>query len=349
MEVFVDDFIALCQGTNNHSRVCATLLHAIDSVFRPNNFYDNEFRREPVSLKKLRQGDCSWNTIKTVLGWIIDTVAMTIQLPPHRQERLGEILASLPADQKRIGLTKWHKILGKLCSVSLALLGARNMFSTMQEALIYRRKGTRIQLNKGVHQALDDFLWMLANIKNRPTRIAELVPLSPSAIGYHDVSSLGAGGVWFPSYLIPRGTTGNAPILWRIQWPKDITDNLVTFANPLGKITNSDLELAGGLLHLDVVARSFDTQERTLLNKTNNLATLYWQRKGSATANNATSQLLRLFGIHQRFHRYVPRHDYISGPSNPLADDASRLFELNNAQLLTHFSTTYPQKEHLHL
>jgi len=165
INIFVDDFIALCQGTNNRSRVRATLLHAIDSVFRPNDFYDDEFRREPVSLKKLRQGDCSWNTVKKVLGWIIDTVAMTIQLPPRRQEHLGEILASLPADQKRIGLTKWHKILGELCSMSLALLGARNVFSTMQEALTHRRKGTRIQLNKGVHQVLDDFRWMLADIK----------------------------------------------------------------------------------------------------------------------------------------------------------------------------------------
>ena len=73
----------------------------------------------------------------------------------------------------------------------------------------------------------------------------------------------------------------------------------------LGKITNSDLELAGGLLHLDVVVWSFNTRERTLLSKTDNLATLFWQRKGGVTANNATSRLLRLFGIHQRFHRYV--------------------------------------------
>jgi len=189
------------------------LLHAIDSVFRPNNFYDDEFCCEPVvSLKKLRKGDCSWSTIKKVLGWIIDTVAMTMQLPPHRQERLGEILA-------------WHKILSELRSMSLALPGARNMFSTMEEeALTRQRKGTHIQLKKGVHQAPDDFRWMLV-----------------------------------------------------------------------------------------------DTTERTLLSKTDNLATLFWQQKGSAIANNASSQLLCLFGIHQRYRRYVPRHHYISGTSNPLA------------------------------
>jgi len=60
IDVFVDYFITLCQGTNNRSRVWSTLLHDIDSVFRPNDFYDDEFRREPVvSLKKLSQGDCS--------------------------------------------------------------------------------------------------------------------------------------------------------------------------------------------------------------------------------------------------------------------------------------------------
>jgi len=66
-------------------------------------------------------------------------------------------LPTFPLIKKRIGLIKWHKILGKLRSMSLALTGARNMFSTMQEALVHQRNGTKIQLNKGVHQALDDF------------------------------------------------------------------------------------------------------------------------------------------------------------------------------------------------
>lgn len=44
-------------------------------------------------------------------------------------------------------------ILGKLRSTSLlALPDARNMFSGMQDALTDRRKGTVINLNKGVDQ-----------------------------------------------------------------------------------------------------------------------------------------------------------------------------------------------------
>ena len=66
-----------------------------------------------------------------MLGWIIDTMLMTIHLPPHRVERLAEILAIIPSTQKRTSLKKWHKVLGKLRSMALALPGARNMFSHM--------------------------------------------------------------------------------------------------------------------------------------------------------------------------------------------------------------------------
>ena len=356
IDVFVDDFIALCQGTDNRRRVRKILLRAVDQVFRANDYYDNQFRREPVSIKKLKQGDVSWNTIKTVLGWVINTTTMTIHLPQHRIERLAEILASIPATQKRISIKKWHKVLGELRSMSLALPGARNMFSQMQQALSSCPK-TRVALTRGVHQALDDFRWMHQDIANRPTRIAELVPLLASALGYHDASGQGAGGVWFPhESLVPRAqpsaTPSPDPIVWRLKWPQNIIDSLVTDKNPNGTITNSDLELAGGLLHLEAISQHFDVRERTILSKTDNLATLFWQRKGSTTSSKPPAHLLRLFGIHQRFHRYVPRHDYISGKSNPMADDASRLFHLPDSQFLSYFNNTFPQHtsfRHVHL
>ena len=97
---------------------------------------------------------------------------------------------------------------------------------------------------------------------------------------------------------------------------KDITSRLITEDNPTGSITIADLELAGDLLQLEALCQTFDIRERTILSKTDNLATLFWQRKGSATTDQAPASLLRLFGIHQKFHRYVPRHDYLSGPSN---------------------------------
>jgi hypothetical protein len=48
--------------------------------------------------------------------------------------------------------------------------------------------------------------------------------------------------VWFGA------NTALASIVWRIQWPKDITDAVISSSNPTGRLTNSDLEMAGVLL-----------------------------------------------------------------------------------------------------
>lgn len=141
IDVFVDDFLGLAQEYSNSRRVRRILMHAIDDVFRPLDSKDSPFRRQPTSLKKLEKGDCSWSTIKIILGWIIDTVNMTIQLPPHRVERLAEILSSIPVTQKCTSVRKWHKVLGELRSMSLALPGARNLFSHMQYAMSSKLKG----------------------------------------------------------------------------------------------------------------------------------------------------------------------------------------------------------------
>eukprot|EP00804_Cyclotella_cryptica_P029635 CCRYP_019021-RA/>CCRYP_019021-RA protein AED:0.08 eAED:0.21 QI:0/-1/0/1/-1/0/1/0/359 len=301
-------------------------------------------RREPVSLKKLQQGDCSWGTLKAVLGWVIDTEKMTIQLPDHRVARLLEILDSIPPTQKRTSVKKWHKVLGELRSMSLALPGSRNIFSSMQTALS-NMSGTRVKLNKGVHHALEDFRWMHDNIASRPTRIAELVPLDPAAEGHHDASGSGVGGIWFPSAtLVSRsGYHSLKPLLWRHQWPDYIKQRLVTEVNPNGTITNSDLELAGGLLHLEALTQAFDVTERTVLSKGDNLSTTFWERKGSTSSDKPPAYLLRLFGIHQRFHRYVPRFDYISGASNHIADALSRDFHLTWPELIDSISPHLPQ------
>ena len=347
-DVFVDDFIGAAQDLdlNNRQRVRKALLHSIDDVFQPLLPNDNPTRQEPVSMKKLREGDCSFGTLKLILGWIIDTINMTIQLPQHRVDRLAEILNSIPATQRRTSVKKWYSILGELRSMALALPGSRNIFSTMQHALTNKAKG-RIALNKEVHNALDDFRWMHNNIATRPTRIAEIIPLLPAAEGHHDASGIGAGGVWFlGDNIIPReGYVKGKPILWRYKWPQYIVDRLITDQNPNGTISNSDLELAGGLFQLDVISQCFDVRERTILSKGDNLSTTFWERNGSTTSIKPPAHLLRLFGIHQRIHRYVPRFDYISGSSNHMADALSRDFHLSWPDLILSLHRFLPQPD----
>ena len=64
----------------------------------------------------------------------------------------------------------------------------------------------------------------------------------PTALGFCDASGVGAGGVWIDPDVSGKN------FVWRLQWPADIVADLVTWENPAGGITNSDLELAAMVL-----------------------------------------------------------------------------------------------------
>jgi len=365
VDVFVDDFIALAQPATQHS-TRRTLMHTIDQVFRPLAPSDPAHRTEPISVTKLAKGDAAWSTCKKLLGWIVDSESMTLTLPPRRLLRLETLLASIPSTQKRLSLERWHQLLGELRSMSLALPGARGLFSHLQQA-IDTKTGTRVRLTAAFHRALDDFRWLHANLASRPTRLFELVPTAPTVTGTHDASGIGAGGVWIPdSTAVPRSpslltldpATGNlqsvrpatpVPVVWRTPFPPHVSAQLITVDNPLGRINNSELELLGAYLHDDVATQCWDVRERTIRSATDNLATMYWYRRGSVTTTSPTATILRQHAMHQRFHRYLTLKDYVPGPDNTLADDASRLTHLSPEAFLTHFNAVYPQDKPWHL
>jgi len=134
-DVFVNDHVALAQGSPAClQQVHCTLLHSIDRVFRPLHPTDHASWQEPVSQKKLATGDGQWSMQRTVLGWLLDTKAHTITLPAHHAAHLHDILAAIPRECSRISTRNWHQVLGELRSMTLALLGSRRLFSTLQEA-----------------------------------------------------------------------------------------------------------------------------------------------------------------------------------------------------------------------
>ncbi|KAL7527535.1 hypothetical protein ACHAXR_004575 [Thalassiosira sp. AJA248-18] len=157
--------------------------------------------------------------------------------------------------------------------MSIAITGSRSMFGRLQKALSNlsnEQQSRHITAKKGVHQALDDFLWLARDLETRPTRIAELIPLSPVADGHHDASGAGAGGVRYPMITSVLGKE-------QTQTNQSFGDlnGLISSDNSHGSITNSDLELAGGLLHLACIASTFDVRERTVLSWGENLDTTF--------------------------------------------------------------------------
>ena len=154
-DVFVDDEILVAQGDPaSLSAFWRKLLHLNNCVFRPNDVADDpSIRREPISLKKLDKGDACWATQKIVLGWLVDTLKGTIELPPHRRDRLSHILATTLAS-RRVSTKAWHKLFGELRSMVLGIPGGHGLFSQLQ-LVLRSHEHHRIQIH---HEARDQLL-----------------------------------------------------------------------------------------------------------------------------------------------------------------------------------------------
>lgn len=341
VDVYMDDFILLSQ-LSKEQRTAArrTVFECIDSVLRPLSPTDNPNRKEPNSVKKLAKGDAAWSTRKVVLGWLIDTRRRTIELPPHRLDRLHILLSEFSRSQRRTSRRKWQRLIGELRSMILAIPGGRGMFSQLQSVLTYDPNPSpsdRLHLTTAVHDQLDDFRWLAGDLSNRPTRWGELVDSDPSFFGTVDASGVGMGGVW----LDATGTRD--PLLWRLQFDVATSSRLVSSDNPTGTLTNSDLEQTGTVCHQDILVQNYDVRELTICALTDNTAALSRELRGSTSVDEPSSYLCRISALHQRAFRYRLRLSYIPGPLNVMADDLSRRWDLDDSQLLLHFHSHYPQ------
>ena len=332
-DVFVDDFIQIGQGsTQRLNTLRRHLFHAIDEVLsRPG--LSEAHRNEAISLKKLLQGDGSWCTRKLILGWIIDTVRQTLELPPHRKIALAEIFEDL-STRSRVSSKQWQRVLGKLRFVSRAIPGSGGLFSTMQLAL-NRAKGHRVRITRHLREHISDFARLSADLCARPTYLAEIVPQEPTLLGATDAAKAGMGGVFFDA--------DGQPFVWRQPFSQEVQDNLVSSDNPKGAITNSDLEQAGLIGQADVMCHSHDTRYATLSNRSDNTPAVGRFKKGAVSCDTAAAYLCRLASHHQRAWRYCNLVGFISGLANAMADSASCLQQLTDAAFLAYFEQHYPQ------
>jgi hypothetical protein len=111
-DVFMDDYIQVGQGGPKGMRKLRRhLLEAVNQVLaQPGT---ESHRNEAILLAKFCTGDDSWTTRKVVLGWVLDTIRQTMELPPHRKLLLANIFHDLQG-QKRTCRKTWERYLGQL-------------------------------------------------------------------------------------------------------------------------------------------------------------------------------------------------------------------------------------------
>ncbi len=128
---------------------------------------------------------------------------------------------------------------------------------------------------------------MLRESTSRPTRCCKLVTGWPDFVGVVDASSHGVGGIIIGKLL------ECPPTVFRLQWPPDITANVVSDSNPNGPITNLDLKLAGlVILWLMMEHVCVSLAEKRVALFSNNSPTVSWVQRMACCSSLVAEQLL---------------------------------------------------------
>jgi hypothetical protein len=131
--------------------------------------------------------------------------------------------------------------MGELRSVVMAIPGDNGLFSILREVLTHKcDDNSRVRLTNPVHAVLGVFRWLASYLEWWSTQIVEVVPSrQPVPLGALDVATSDMGGVQFVP--LPDGTI--KPLIWWPPFTSRIIEKFITFTNPNGTITNSDLEM----------------------------------------------------------------------------------------------------------
>jgi hypothetical protein len=352
LEVYIDDFIGVIHSDKLEILRHATraMLHGIHSVFPPPS--SGLAEDDPISYKKLMQGDGVWAVRKEILGWIFDGILRTMELPPDKVIKLLDSL-STSISNKWLPLKEFRTLLGKLQHAALAMPAGKSILTPLHK-FVEEGKTKRVLYFKhrpDVLEALRDIRILLRETTSRPTHVRELVPDLPAYIGFCDACKRGGGGVWL------SGSKNIRPVVWRLEWPADIQARLVSWSNPHGDLTINDLEMAGLLLQYLVVEQLVDLRHEHVAAWCDNTSTVSWARRMTSSRSRIGHRLVRALMMRINVNQASPLVTVsIQGCRNDMADVASRsfgpagqasatTFESTNLAFLKSFNSQFPLEQ----
>ena len=149
----------------------------------------------------------------------------------------------------------------------------------------------------------------------------------PDFVGICNASSHGVGGI------IVGKVESCIPTVFCLQWPPDISNDIKSLSNPTGRITNSDLEMAGPLLlWLVIEATCENLIEKNIALFSNKSPTVSWVSRLTSRQSTVASRLLGALTLRLKHNKCCPLTPmHIKGDKNAITDILSRSFGSNTA------------------
>ena len=325
VDVYVDDFIPMAIATSQEQlrHVANAVMTGIHDVF-PADDVDEE---DPISLKKLKKKDGEWAVVKDVLGFTFNGEGKTMQLEEPKREFLLAILHKWlrGADKKggAVPFNEFESVVAKLRHSFTAIPAGVGLLSPCNKLLRKRPAVVWLGKNKELRTALDNCRTLLRESSAEPTPCRELVMGEPDFVGVKDASGEGVGG------FIVGEKSACVPTVFRMEWPGDIKEEVRrTNARLGGKLTNSDLEMAGLLLLflvMEEVCKFKPGQHVALFS--DNSPTVSWVTRMAARGSLVADQLLRALALRLKKSHVSPLTPlHIAGKQNDMTDIPSRSF-----------------------
>jgi hypothetical protein len=221
-----------------------------------------------------------------------------------------------------IPFKEFESVLAKIRHAFTALPAGLGLISPCNEVLRTQPNIIYLQQNKALRQALILCRTLLHESTTQPTRCKELVQAWPDYISICNASSFGFGGV------IVGENSKCPPTVVRLQWPKDITDNIKSDSNPNRMITNSNLKMAGLLIIFLVMEEVIgNLKEANIALFSDNTPTISWVMRLASRHSIVAANLVAALALCLKKLRCCPlMPQHIKGKENSITDIPSRSF-----------------------
>lgn len=325
IEVYVDDFMGLSIPTSRRTldHVANGVMCGIHDVFPESTSVEED----PISLKKLLLEDGAWDTIKDLLGFVFNGRDHTMWLNDGKRDALiATVTTWLRSSRKNkkfgVPFVEFRSVLYKIRHAFLSIPAGKGLLSPFYRILSAQPKAVFLQRNKALQQALVETRTFLRDSIAHPTPCRSLVTGWPEFVGICDASKHGVGGIIV-------GELGAAPpTVFRLEWPEEVKQALVSESNPEGTISNSDLECAGlVLVWLLLEATIEDLQAARVALYSDNSPSVSWIQRLAARRSPVAMQLIRALALRLQIRKASPLTTlHIAGKRNQLTDIPSRSF-----------------------
>jgi hypothetical protein len=163
LQVYVDNFCNAAMQSRDGShvlRIRRALIHGVHAVFPEPAVTGHQNRKDPLSKKKLKQGDRNFVSTKDMIGFIFDGIKQTIQLPPVKAKAfICETHRIL--HQKSVPLKDLQTMVGKLRHASIILPAASGFFTPINAGMKIETKVIRLGKASEIRAALEDLCTLL--------------------------------------------------------------------------------------------------------------------------------------------------------------------------------------------